>query len=286
MLAGQPDIVVRGALRPFSVGVPPADQARQRQLAALSLSCPAVMVITLLAVVPGHPAVSPRVPRAADDGGLVMTQMAQMPMSSQAAISTAIGSDAARFHPDRSGPGEYRVEDVGGLAVAFYRSGGLVKIRGKSLSLALAATGRDRVLRGVTASPARVHGNSVVYDRGWVVESYLAGPLGLEQAFTVSRRPGVGDLALAVTVSGGSLHGPRPERLCSRGAMAPLCYATVASKQVTRAGDRSERGSPWRQGDCSFVSLDRHAAYPLRIDPLLQVARLAPSDAGGLMHFL
>ena len=76
--------------------------------------------------------------------------------------------------------------------------------------------------RGGRLEPAGVRsvsakGNRVSLDRGALTEWYTAGPFGIEQGFTLARRPAgkAGPLTLALRLGGG--------RACASGFRARCC---------------------------------------------------------------
>jgi hypothetical protein len=113
-----------------------------------------------------------------------------------------------------------------------------------------------------------------------VVEWYENSPAGLEQGFTIARRPpGSGDMRLALDVQGASadlgedgvvLTAANGRRLAYRGLAAvdgtgrklPAHFALAATTRVELAID------------------DRSAAYPMEIDPILGEAVLSSDQTG------
>jgi hypothetical protein len=116
-----------------------------------------------------------------------------------------------------------------------------------------------------------VEGNRVSYRRGGLTEWYLNGPLGLEQGFTLERRPaGVGSLTLAVRADGAL----RPRR-----SGAQVVFAAGGGPVVARYGglyalDAAARPLPaWivLAGRTLLLRIDDSGArYPLTVDPFLQ----------------
>ena len=111
---------------------------------------------------------------------------------------------------------------------------------------------------------------------------YVAGPLGLEQGFTLSRRPagrGVGPLAVALSV-----RGSLSPRLSAGGR--GLVLVGVGGGVVLRYGGLSVRDARGRvlrswlsfsRGRLVIRVLDAGAVYRLRVDPFIQTADLTVS---------
>ena len=114
--------------------------------------------------------------------------------------------------------------------------------------------------------------NRVVYDRGLLREWYAAGPLGIEQGFTLARRPAGAGAPVSLTLGlAGSLRarqtGSRVRFLARSGAVA-LRYGGLSA---TDASGRPLRAALALHGGTLLVRVwDRGARYPLRIDPLIQ----------------
>jgi Bacterial Ig-like domain (group 3)/Divergent InlB B-repeat domain len=174
------------------------------------------------------------------------------------------------------------------LRVSFDSAGVHLRVGGGTASLALSGVGYGSVVRRI--APARPAGraNEVSYDRGSLVEWYRAGPLGLEQGFTLARRPMVrasGPLTLSVAV-GGTLV-PR----LSSGASQELVFTAGGGRAALRYGGLSvtdARGRRLRaslslaRGRVLIRVSDRGAVYPLRVDPFVQQGgKLVANDSFG-----
>lgn len=140
--------------------------------------------------------------------------------------------------------------------------------------------------------------NRVEYERGPLTEWYLNGPLGLEQGFTLRERPS-------------GTHGTRD----SHAEMKPLIFALALSGDLTASVDQGgmgltlsgHEGQPelrygglsatdasgkqlraWMeiQGEQLLLKVeDADARYPIVVDPIMQLAKLTPSDGVKLGFF-
>ncbi len=200
-----------------------------------------------------------------------------LPLTAQSAISGTLGASDARFSARRSGTGwELR---GGGVRADF--GAGRVRLD--------AAAGTVSMSLGHGSGPWMAHGNRVTRSAGAVREWYTAGPLGIEQGFTVSRRLRAGlngRLMLALRVSGSlAARADRSAlRFISRGGHVGLRYGGLQARDA--AGRRLAATMSLRHGRLVIAVNDRGARYPVTIDPLVQQgAKLTPSDESGLGFF-
>ena len=130
--------------------------------------------------------------------------------------------------------------------------------------------------------------NRVVYDRGVLREWYAAGPLGIEQGFTLARQPAGADgpLSLALGLSG-SVHGRQmgsQVRFLTRSGAVALRYGGLSATDAS--GRRLRAALALHSGRLLVRVWDRGARYPLRIDPLIQQApKLTGSGEAGPGQF-
>jgi hypothetical protein len=203
-------------------------------------------------------------------GAAAVERLASLPVGAQSAISAALGASAPVFAARRSGVG-YRLSG-GGVSARLAARGVDLRAGRGSLSMAFVGVGRGGRLSRSGVVSVRAHANRVVFDRGVVREWYAAGPLGIEQGFTVARRPAGagGPLSLALGL-GGSVGAQR--------SGSGVRFVTASGRVAFRYGGLSAidaRGRTLRAAlelDGTKLSVrvwDRGARYPLRIDPLIQ----------------
>jgi FG-GAP repeat len=111
-----------------------------------------------------------------------------------------------------------------------------------------------------------------VYQRSGVSEWYAAGPLGIEQGFSLTQRPAGATTSLTVAVGfGGGLRARRSGSIVE--------FLTPSGRVALRYGglsvtDRQGRALPatlsLRHGELLIGVRDAGARYPLRIDPFIQ----------------
>ena len=126
-----------------------------------------------------------------------------MPLGLQMAAQATLGDALAQYRIERRG-GTLAASGAG-LKSRFGTGGARVTVPGGDVGLRLAGVGYGSALADVPRDvSARATGALVEYRRGPVVEWYRNGPFGLEQGFTLARRPagGTGPLTLALAVDG------------------------------------------------------------------------------------
>jgi uncharacterized protein YjbI with pentapeptide repeats len=203
-------------------------------------------------------------------------------VQAQSVISSTVGAGDARFSPRRRPRGFQLVG--GGVTAALGRAGATIGGRGGRLSVGLTAVGRAGHWRQLAAVAPRTHSHRVVYVRGGgVLEWYAAGPLGVEQGFTLARRPAgrSGAVTLAMGLGGlrARLRGSGVDFLARSGRVA-FRYGGLVAR------DARGRRLPARLSLLGSRLLlrvkDRGARYPLRIDPFIQQGpKLTASDESG-----
>jgi hypothetical protein len=216
--------------------------------------------------------------------GAGVRRLDSLPAQAQSVMSTALGRDDPQFAPRRSAGG-FRLAG-GGVAVTLGNRQVTVRARGGRSSMGLSSVGRGGRLRPLGAVAPRTRLNRVTYrHRVGVSEWYAAGPLGVEQGFTVARSPvgGKGPLTLGLAARGSlrpRLSGSGAEFLTRSGRVA-LRYGGLT---VLDASGR--RLQAWLDVSRSGLLLrvaDRDAQYPLLIDPFIQEGSklLAPRNSFG-----
>ncbi len=147
------------------------------------------------------------------------------------------------------------------------RSGGA-----RLVELSLARVGRGAAMRKATAGALDARGARVEIRREDLVEWYVNAPAGLEQGFTIAKRPAprrAGDLVLELDVAGASVAGGGDALVLRPPTGRALRYGKLAAKDAKGRAlpARLEAVAPDR---IRLVVADRGAAYPVVIDPLLE----------------
>jgi hypothetical protein len=211
-----------------------------------------------------------------------LARLSRLPIDAQELISSRVAAGDARFAPSHLAGG-FGLSG-GGIAATLGRTGVMVTGDGGRVSMRLEGVGRGGAVP--TANPARPRATDgrVVYARpGGFDEWYAAGPLGIEQGFTLAHRPTGGarpvTLALRVTGLRPRLTGQEIELVTRSGLMA-LRYGGLVARD---ARGRLLPASLSVSGPRLLLHVaDRGARYPLRIDPFMQQgSKLTPTDENG-----
>jgi hypothetical protein len=267
----------RGIEHPITgrTALPGAVPWRQALIAAALFVLLGALVRDLTAERSASPATATRAARASSE------PLSILPASAQAPVSAALGSADPRYQVSSSPQGLQALNPAQRLRVRFERSGVLVSSGAGSLALSLAGLGYGSSPVAAADVLSAVEANRVLYTGARLSEWYANGPLGLEQGFTVTRAPaGVahGPLTLAMTLSGDMHAAP------ARGGASVLVSGGGSSLRYGNLIATDAQGHTLRSwlsvsAGRILVSVDaRGAHYPLRIDPLVQQAKLTGAD--------
>jgi PKD domain len=201
----------------------------------------------------------------------------------EAQINPALGANSPSYFATRVVGGWTLAAD--GIRARIGRRDLVAGLGAGSVSLRLSGIGQESRVRSVRPVGAlAAHGNRVTLGRGSVREWYAAGPLGVEQGFTVARAPasGPGQLTLTLRI-GGSLRpvaAAQGVTFLAHDGHAALRYGGLSAVD---ARGRSLGTSLILRGRVLNLRVDtRHAVYPVRIDPLLQIgSKIAPDATHG-----
>jgi trimeric autotransporter adhesin len=191
-----------------------------------------------------------------------------VPVAARAIVSSAVGAALPQFSPHVA-PGAGWVGN--GSITARARDGG-VTFAGAfgRFQLRLARAGRGS---GSAAAPGAVGtaGTRLAVRRSGLVEWYQAGPLGIEQGFTLTRQPsGSGQIALSLRVSG------LTPLLRSGMVVLRNSHVTACTYGDVSAWDSRHNPLPVHlrvAGNEIVLSVDDAGArYPLTIDPFVEQA--------------
>jgi hypothetical protein len=204
-------------------------------------------------------------------------QLSQLPLSARAPVSGAIGAADHRYSVSASAGGLQAVNPRQRLHVGFERTGVQLSSGAARLGLSLGGLGYGQALHAVGVTLSGGEANRVTYSGAGVSEWYANGPLGLEQGFTVASAPAESrssPLTLALAVSGNV-----------RAALAPGASSVLLDRGASslRYGDllasdaRGHALHSWlvvHRGEILLRVDTQGAVFPLRIDPLVQQAKL------------
>lgn len=197
---------------------------------------------------------------------------------------------AARFdrtiHQDAEG--NWAVHAGQRLITRFGRESTSVTTAAGTIEFRFAGCGRDnRITAGAINSAIRVEKNRLFYDRGALTEWYINDEQGLEQGFTVTRRPpGRGAFVVALSI-GPDVTAVLAERNTVNLVRHGRTFLRYGGLKAWDAGGRRlESRLEVRHNQIRLVVDDGQAEYPLTIDPWVQNTKLvalggAPADFAG-----
>ncbi len=199
--------------------------------------------------------------------------LANLPLAAQASVSAALGA-ATPSYAARIEKGALVTSNAAQrMSARFDRSGAHVRAGGVGFGLTLDSVGEGSSLRSLAGIVPRADANRVVYAYPGVSESFVNGPLGLDQRFTLARAPapGAGPLTLSLSLSGDVrarvLAGGKGLVVAGTGGHV-LDYRGLAA---TDARGRALHAWLVARGGRLLVHVDaRGARYPVSIDPLIQ----------------
>jgi 6-phosphogluconolactonase (cycloisomerase 2 family) len=238
-----------------------------RALAAAALV--AVAAILAFTLTGGHsPAVSTSAAPATAAQGWSF-----VPLAEQTSVSGSLGAQLPAFWAVRASTGAVSLHNSAqGLSATLERGAiALSGNHGLSLGLAALSLGRAGTLAPVSAlGAAQVTHNRIVFSSAAISEWFVNGPRGLEQGFTLARRPAgsgsleisqqlSGDLSARVSASGhevsfssaaGALRYENLSVTDARGAQIPATLAVTGKRLQITINDAA-------------------AVYPLSVDPII-----------------
>jgi len=226
--------------------------------------------------------------------------VARLPAAAQSSISAALGRDLPSYRVRARGSVVEAENAQQRLTTDFTSTGVEVHTANTIWKLALRAYGRGGDVQPVDNEKAapQAKDNRVEYKRGPLTEWYVNGPLGLEQGFTLRERPsgaeglrglhaGLKPLIFALALSGDLTasvdQGGMGLTLSGHEGQAQLRYAGLSASD---ASGKQLRAWMEIQGDQLLLKVeDADARYPIVVDPIVQLAKLTPSDGVHLGFF-
>jgi hypothetical protein len=241
------------------------------------LACALALILLALALWPAH------APRALPPVSTAPSQreLAGLPLSAQGPVSAALGADGPAYRLMPTGRGSFAAANPAQRLTATFGPSG-VEIRAAGITLAMRLLGAGPGTTVATRNPD-VHANRAAYPHPGVREWYANGPLGIEQGFTLQappRRSDDGQRTLTLAFSSNAkvtLASGGQALTLRRHGFAPLRYGGLIATDA-RGRVLTSRMS-LRRGRLRLLVNARGAAYPLRIDPLVQQGEMLTGGA-------
>ncbi len=195
----------------------------------------------------------------------------------QGAISALSGERMPAYHVSADGAGfDNRALGLSGSATP---AGVSIQVDGRLVGLRGVAYGYGDALSELAPVAPTSVANRIEYRREGITEWYVNGPLGIEQGFTLERRPtapAAGPLTLVLATRGATA-----ARVASDGRSLELTAADGRSLLGVNglfAYDAAGRELPARfEADGALIRMrvdDNDAVYPVVVDPFVQRAEL------------
>jgi formylmethanofuran dehydrogenase subunit D len=213
------------------------------------------------------------------------TSLSSLRPAAQASISAVLGRDAREFQIYAMSRGFGAENSHGRLAARFTPEGVELSSGNTRWRMTLRSCGYGDALKMVMAAAPRGSANRVEYQRGFLAEWYVNGPVGLEQGFTLNERPGQANgrpLTMAMDLSGNvtmASDGQPGLTLRSPDGKPVLRYRGLTARDA--AGRELRAWEELRGSRLTIKVEDAKAHYPLVIDPWVQLAELTASDGQG-----
>ena len=199
----------------------------------------------------------PLSPGALARPGQAQLGLSALPVAARSVVARTLGAHDRRWLAHEVAGGFVLGDRKAAVRASFSRRRAIVHSGSVSWSLGLRGYGYGARLRAVRPAPPTARANRVVYRRGGVAEWYAGGPAGVEQGFTLTRRPSgsragpltlsVGRLPQGVTARSEADH--RGLVLAARGRDL-LRYGDLFATTRTGAACRPESSSP--AGVCGY----------------------------------
>jgi hypothetical protein len=206
--------------------------------------------------------------------------VATAPSQALGTISRVIGADQIAYRAVATARGLRLDNRRQHIRADFTARGIRVDSGSKQIGLALVGVGYGSALQHVAPVTPHARVNTVSYVHGSLVEWYANGPLGLEQGFTLHRRPvrrTAGPLTLSV-----SLTGTLQASVASDRHGLSFAHSTLRYQGLVASDSRGHDLNTWLELHGKTLLLrvdDSGASYPLTIDPFVQQAKLTSSGA-------
>jgi trimeric autotransporter adhesin len=204
-----------------------------------------------------------------------------LPVAAWGPLSRALGRDDPAYRAVAGARGLTAANPAQRLRAWFAGGGALVRSGPLAVGLGLRGAGFGPRLAAVPTAAPVAAGNRVMFRYGRISEWFANGPLGLEQGFTVSAPPpgrAGGPLTLGMAWSGNARAALSPGR---EGVVFSRAGSALAYRGLTVSDARGTRLPAWLElrGRQLLLHVQTAGArYPLRVDPVIQQARLTASD--------
>ncbi|MHB8788683.1 MAG: thrombospondin type 3 repeat-containing protein [Desulfobulbaceae bacterium] len=205
-----------------------------------------------------------------------------LPPGSAPAIAKAMLKDLpGDYQPRRDNKGFAMSNPSHGMDIAFTPDGLQVKSDGRNWGIVMTGIGTPGSVKPVEKAMLSNDDGMMVYARGDVSEWYINSPWGVEQGFTIGSAPGGKNrdsLVVELFLSGELLPSLNGDTLVLADAQGKS-IVRYTGLQVFDADGRSLPAHLTLAGSTLRILVDdKHARYPVTIDPWFQQAKLTAGD--------
>ncbi len=216
--------------------------------------------------------------------------LSSLPVKAQGSVSAALGRDDSRYWFQAKTSSVHAENPGHALDLNFTQRGVDISSKGARWGLALRGYGYGDDRLTIKPVVPQAKANRIEYERGALTEWYINGPLGLEQGFTLARRPGKANgrpLTIALALAGDSIAELDADRTAvtvkGRNRQAALRLTGLVAYD---AAGRAVKGRFALHGQDLLLQVDDAGAqYPLVVDPFVQQAELTASDGAAFDQF-
>jgi hypothetical protein len=204
-----------------------------------------------------------------------------LPPSARSRISAAIAQDIPGYQARIQGQGFHFANAGQKLDVNLSRQGVVVRTGGDSWGLSLQGYGYGDALNPLHAVAPHAKQNLVEFKRGPLTEWYANGPMGLEQGFTIAKRPGRSNgqpLTLAMAFSSDLSVKTVDDKgfTLNQSGKPQLSYGAIAAWDAD--GQELNAWVDVREKKVLLRVQDANAHYPIFIDPTIKRVELTSSE--------
>jgi len=207
----------------------------------------------------------------------------KVPLAAQSSVSRVLGRDLPIYRARRVLGAFTFTNEPHELSARFTRKGVRLRRGAWHWGMSLSGYGYGTNLKTLHRVDPVAGVNRVEYKRGDLTEWYINGPLGLEQGFTIARRPSRAStqpLTILLSLSGNlqatANQGSGGVTLRNSAGEAALDYAGL---NAFDAAGRELRSSLEVNNDRLLLKVDdTKAIYPVVIDPWVQMSTLRASN--------
>ncbi len=196
-------------------------------------------------------------------------QSAELPPGSLPAVAEQLAKNSAEIYAPVQHQDSIRIGNPPhNIQATFHKNGVQLNIHNTVLKMRLSALGREK-LAEVKAVAPQIDGVKVVYNHEQLQQWYINSPLGLEQGFTLLKKPaGNGQLNVALEL-GSDYHAEINQQQLQFKDPQGKIKLNYGQLVAFDSHGKTLPGTMHLSGNRLVLTVDdKHASYPIIIDPL------------------